>query len=308
MKLRDFLALFCSAAVTSHGAVVVSTNNEVGPGGVGSTFTPSYAVSATDLINGLAPSAVGGNFAVTEITGGTPVLTDGVYGAITEPGGAADRTHLIFGIGGGGGGSGTFVTYTLNTAVNTLGYNISSIAVFGGWNDNGRDQQLYRAAYSVVGSPLFIDLPLVDFNPVIGANLQSATPDDSFRECPPVPRDRSGPSSLHLRHSGSRKWLRRVRRDRRHRRGDRARAWCRRFAPRGSRIVAARAAPAADPARGAASRSLGESVACAPAAARILIQMPRSSRDRMSRSAVSSEHFASFATFASRSHDVLRQG
>jgi PEP-CTERM motif len=174
MKLRDFLALFCSAALTSHGAVVVSTNNEVGPGGVGSMFTPSYVVSATDLINGLAPSAVGGDFAVTEITGGTAVLTDGVYGTITEPGGAADRTHLIFGIGGGGSGSGTFVTYTLNTAVNTLGYNISSIAVFGGWNDNGRDQQLYRAAYSVVGSPLFIDLPLVDFNPAIGANLQSA--------------------------------------------------------------------------------------------------------------------------------------
>jgi hypothetical protein len=155
--------------------VVVSTNNEVGPGGAGSTFTPSYVVSATDLINGLAPSAVGGDFAATEITGGTPVLTDGVYGTITEPGGAPDRTHLIFGIAGGGSGTGTFATYTLDTSVNTRGYDISSIAVFGGWNDNGRDQQLYTAAYSQVGSPLFIDLPLVDFNPAIGANVQSAT-------------------------------------------------------------------------------------------------------------------------------------
>lgn len=47
--------------------------------------------------------------------------------------------------------------------------------MYGGWNDNGRDQQLYTAAYSLVGSSTFIDLPLVDFNPVIGGGLQSAT-------------------------------------------------------------------------------------------------------------------------------------
>jgi PEP-CTERM motif len=178
-RARHILSLLFVVAVAiaapAFAVVVTTTDNQVGPGGVGSTFTPSYVVSSTDLINGLAPSASGGDFAATEITGGTPVLTDGVYGTITEPGGAPDRTHLIFGIAGGGGGSGTFVTYTLDTSVNTLGYDITSIAVFSGWNDNGRDQQLYRAAYSVIGSPLFNDLPLVDFNPVIGANLQSAT-------------------------------------------------------------------------------------------------------------------------------------
>lgn len=175
MKIQATVVIFCLAGFSAKAAVSISTNSEVGPGGVGSTFTPSYVVSSTDLINGLAPSASGGNFAATEITGGMPVLTDGVFGTITEPGGAPDRTHLIFGIAGGGSGTGTFVTYTLDTSVNTLGYDIISIAVFGGWNDNGRDQQLYTASYSLVGNPGFIDLPLVDFNPAISPNLQSAT-------------------------------------------------------------------------------------------------------------------------------------
>ena len=54
------IAFLTGAALTADGAVQIVTNNEVGPGGVGSTFTPSYAVSSTDLINGLMPSAFGG--------------------------------------------------------------------------------------------------------------------------------------------------------------------------------------------------------------------------------------------------------
>jgi hypothetical protein len=175
MKLRTIFAALTSGAFAAHGAVIPVFDNQVGPGGVGSTFTPSYVVSSTDLLNGLSPTASGGNFAATEITGGLPVLTDGTYGTITEPGGAADRTHLIFAIAGGDSGTGTFATYTLNTSVNTLGYDIDRIVVYGGWNDNGRDQQLFTVAYSVVGSPAFIDLPPVNFNPAIGDNLQSAT-------------------------------------------------------------------------------------------------------------------------------------
>ncbi|MDB6136058.1 MAG: Immunoglobulin I-set domain protein [Verrucomicrobiales bacterium] len=175
MKFPISSAILLLSALSAPAAVVFSTNNEVGAGGVGSTFTPSYSVSSTDLINGMTPSASGGNFAATEISGGLPVLTDGTYGAITEPGGAADRTHLIFGLGGGAADTGTFVTYSLNIAANPLGFNISSIAVYGGWNDNGRDQQLYTVAYSMLGSSAFIDLPTVNFNPAVDANLQSAT-------------------------------------------------------------------------------------------------------------------------------------
>jgi hypothetical protein len=160
-------------ATPAFAAVVNSTDFQVGLGGVGSTFTPTYVVANNDLINGMTPSAFVGDFAVTELTGGLPVLTDGAYGTITEPGGAIDRTHGAFGIAGGGGGSGTSVTYSL--APNALGFNISSVAVYGGWNDNGRDQQLFTFSYSKVGDSSFVTLPLtVNFNPSVGANLQTA--------------------------------------------------------------------------------------------------------------------------------------
>ncbi len=176
--MKFHLAIIASAtslAVSAEAAIQIVTNNEVGPGGAGSTFTPSYAVSSTDLINGLLPTASGGNFSAVELSGGLPVLTDGTYGTITEPGGAPDRTHLIFGLGGGGGGTGTFATYSLNLALSPLGYDIDRFDIYAGWNDSGRDQQLLTIAYSRVGDSAFIDLPLIDFNPVVGANLQSAS-------------------------------------------------------------------------------------------------------------------------------------
>jgi len=173
-KLSRRLALAALALVAGRASAVVTVTPDVqvGPGGAGSTFTPSYVVSATDLINGKAPTASVGDFSV-ELSGGLPVLTDGAYGTITEPGGAPDRTHGAFGVAGGGGGTGTSVTYALGT--NPAGYNISSIVSYGGWNDNGRDQQAYTVAYSTVASPgTFIDLATVSYNPTVGASLQTA--------------------------------------------------------------------------------------------------------------------------------------
>ena len=167
----------CVAALLSAPAAAVPqvvTDFQVGPGGAGSTFTPSYIVSSTDLINGKSPSASSGDFAF-ELSGGLPVLTNGTYGTITEPGGAPDRTHQAFAVGGGGSGTGTFVTYSLDLAASPLGYNVSRIDVYGGWNDNGRDQQAYTVQYSTVASPAaFIDLANVNFNPAVAANLQTA--------------------------------------------------------------------------------------------------------------------------------------
>jgi hypothetical protein len=173
-KLSRGLALAAIVLVAGRASAVVSvsTDFQVGPGGAGSTFTPTYAVSSTDLINGQAPTASAGNYAF-ELSGGLPVLNDGAYGTITEPGGAADRTHGAFGVAGGGSGTGTFVTYSLGT--NPTGYNISSIVSYGGWNDNGRDQQAYTVAYSTVASPgTFIDIATVSFNPAVANNLQTA--------------------------------------------------------------------------------------------------------------------------------------
>jgi hypothetical protein len=168
---------WCVAVLMSApaGAVPqIATDFQLGPGGAGSTFTPSYVVSSTDLINGRPAAASSGNFAF-ELSGGLPVLNDGVYGTITEPGGAPDRTHLAFGVAGGGQGTGTFVTYELDLAASPLGYNLSRVDVFGGWNDSGRDQQAYTVQYSTVASPAaFIDLANVSFNPTIPADTQTA--------------------------------------------------------------------------------------------------------------------------------------
>jgi hypothetical protein len=170
----------CATAVPAFAelAVAFSTDAQVGPGGAGSTFTPTYVVSNSDLINGRLPSASTGNFAAVELAGGLPVLTDGVYGTITEPGGAADRTHRAFALGGGGDGTGTSVTYALDTAASPLGYNISSVAVYGGWNDRGRDQQLYSIAFSKAATPgTFVEIGGLNFNSadsLVPENVQTA--------------------------------------------------------------------------------------------------------------------------------------
>jgi hypothetical protein len=167
------MGLFAFTART-FAVVNAATDSQVGPGGAGSTFTPTYVVSNSDLIQGLLPTASSGDYAV-ELSGGLPVLTDGTFGTITEPGGAPDRTHFAFAVAGGGSGTGTTLTYSLNTAASPAGYNLSSINTYGGWNDNGRDQQAYTVSYSTVANPAtFIDLIAVDFNPTVANNLQSA--------------------------------------------------------------------------------------------------------------------------------------
>jgi hypothetical protein len=157
----------------SSAAPVVTTDAQAAPAAGGASFTPTYTPSSSDLINGLAPSASNGDFAL-ELGGGLPALTDGTYGTITQPGGAPDRTHAAFATAGNT--AGTSVTYTLNTAANPLGFDVNSIVVYGGWNDNGRDQQMYQVLYSTTANPTsFINLASANFNPTVPADTQSAT-------------------------------------------------------------------------------------------------------------------------------------
>lgn len=51
----------------------------------------------------------------------------------------------------------TTTTYTLNTVTSALGYDITAINVFSGWQDD-RANQSYRLFYSLVGSAAFIQL------------------------------------------------------------------------------------------------------------------------------------------------------
>jgi hypothetical protein len=157
----------------AQASPVIDTNSQAAAAPNTPSFTPTYTVSSTDLINGRTPSASNGDFAL-ELAGGLPVLTNGTFGTITEPGGAVDRTHGAFATAGNT--AGTTVTYTLNTAASPLGSNLNSIAVYGGWNDSGRDQQNYQVLYSTVQNPTnFINLTTVNFNPTVPDNTQSAS-------------------------------------------------------------------------------------------------------------------------------------
>ena len=169
------VAVSAGLSSVASGAVVYSTEVQFSPNPAAS-WTPSYVVSATDLINGAAPGASTGNFAL-EVGGGLPVLTDGAYGTITRvPVTGTPEPHPAFATAGNGNGAGSVATYNLNLATSPLGYNISRIDVYGGWNDAGRDQQRYNVLYSTVGDPTtFIPLTSVDYQPANTGNVQSAT-------------------------------------------------------------------------------------------------------------------------------------
>lgn len=133
------------------GAAVVTTDAQSGP----SPFTPSYTPSSSDLLNGMTPSSQSGNFQ-QEAAGGVAVLTDGTFGTIDRSGPGYSAPFATAGNNGG-----TSLTYTLGSPTN-----LASIDVYGGWQDNGRDQQGYSVLYSTAADPAtFLPLATVDFNP-----------------------------------------------------------------------------------------------------------------------------------------------
>jgi len=178
MLRRTLLVLAAATAALSSvasGAPVFSTDVQFSPDPANS-WTPSYIVSTSDLINGTMPASSVGNFAL-EVGGGLPVLTNGAYGTITRvPVAGTPEPHPAFATAGNLNGSGSSATYNLNLTASPLGYNISQIDVYGGWNDAGRDQQRYDVLYSTVASPAtFIPLTSVDYQPANPTNVQSAT-------------------------------------------------------------------------------------------------------------------------------------
>jgi len=120
-------------------------------------LTPTWTVPPGSLIAGLLPSATNsGNFRGETATVGLPVLTDGIVGFIGNGNDAAMVTA--------GSSAGTGFTYTLPASAH--GYNITSIVVYGGWNDGGRDEQEYNILASTVSAPTnFTLLTSFDYAP-----------------------------------------------------------------------------------------------------------------------------------------------
>ena len=127
-----------------------------GPG-----FYAPFTPSNTDLLQtSLGSSIFGGSFAL-ENTGGVPILNNGQF-SITGIGNNNPELATA--------GNNAFVQYDLSLAAAPLGYDISGIDTYGGWNDAGRDRQVFKISYSLVGSSDFVYLGAVDSNPAAGGN------------------------------------------------------------------------------------------------------------------------------------------
>jgi alpha-L-rhamnosidase len=159
--------------------VNIATTNQTGSGS--GTFYPSWTVVTNgSLIAGLSPSTTSGNFSeevpgrnVKSLTaGGSLGLTQiaGTYGYTTS------TNYVTCGNGTGPDGSsaGSTIIYTLPASAD--GYSLTNITVYGGWADNGRDQQACTVYYSTVTAPSnFIELAIVNYTPSIAGGIQSAT-------------------------------------------------------------------------------------------------------------------------------------
>lgn len=143
-------------AALAHSATVVSFVGayETGAG----PFTPSYGTSvSTNLLSGLMPVATTGNPVKEAGMLGLSVLTNGSIGPI------GDKSPFVSVGNYQGGGAVTFLTYQLPTATA-----ISSIGVYGGWVDAGRDEQDFTFRYSTDGGTTFTDLIRVQNKGTVG--------------------------------------------------------------------------------------------------------------------------------------------
>lgn len=174
-SICQLLAAVSVAAAANNASGDIVTNT--------STQTTAYTVSNTDLlqqpgvthVNRDATGAVlsdtdtlftyvDGNNGNT-VSLGVPALTNGAFGLAGRP--QADGEYAgIKGQNTGTSGNPLTITYTLDTSVNTAGYNLTGIDLYTGWADNGRDNINTAIAYSTVAAPtVFIPLTTVTYGP-----------------------------------------------------------------------------------------------------------------------------------------------
>jgi len=148
---------------TTVGNVLVKNTGQVGP----ASFYPAWSIDTNiDLIFGFPTDGSGnpgtaaagaGNYALEVPLNGDPtILADGVL--------SSDRTKMVS-CGWVNVGAGQSMTYTL-PAGPSFGYEITNITVYGGWPDDGRNQQKYQVLYSTFSAPsTFVSIGTFDYNP-----------------------------------------------------------------------------------------------------------------------------------------------
>jgi hypothetical protein len=170
------------AAITVFGTAVpaVNTATTSALGNGTGTFYPSWTVNTNgSLIAGQFPSSAAGDFSletpgrnVASLTIQNSLSLAHIVGNPSSQYPITTTTNYV--TCGNGSGAGSSLVYTLNGPVG--GYNLTNITVYGGWADNGRDQQAYTVYYSRVAAPTnFLLLGVVNYLPSNPASVQCAT-------------------------------------------------------------------------------------------------------------------------------------
>ncbi|HEV2329882.1 MAG TPA: DUF642 domain-containing protein, partial [Verrucomicrobiae bacterium] len=151
-------------------SLAAQTGNDVG------VFTPTWIVATNgSLIADQSPSATSGNFS-EEVSGRSvnSLTAGGSLGIYQIDGNYGTTTSANYVTCGNGDGAGSNIVYALTGSAN--GYNLTNITVYGGWKDNGRDQQAYTIYYSTVSNPTaFRLLGSVNYTPVNTAGVPCTT-------------------------------------------------------------------------------------------------------------------------------------
>jgi hypothetical protein len=162
------IAFASYSLVSAQGFLMVTPGNQQGS----LPFTPTWMPTIASLIANLPPSSSGGNFSLEAAGRNVLSLTSGGSLTISQIAGNTTSTNYI--TCGNGFGAGSNVVYTLPQSTN--GYDITNITVYGGWKDNGRDQQAYTVYFSSMANPAaFVALTSVNYNPSVSAGTASAT-------------------------------------------------------------------------------------------------------------------------------------
>jgi hypothetical protein len=170
---------FDNVRLKTTPGVISTTSSQTGSGS--GTFYPSWTVVTNgSLIAGRIPSTALGNFSEEAPGRNVNSLTAGGslgLAKITGTSGSTTSTNYVTcgnGVGPDGSSAGSTIIYALPAATN--GYDLTNITVYGGWADNGRDEQAYTVYYSAASAPTnFLFLAVVSYNPPIAGGIQSAT-------------------------------------------------------------------------------------------------------------------------------------
>jgi hypothetical protein len=139
----SIVGLFVAALGAAGQAAIVQSNTPFPSGTV--------PVSDTDLIDQSQPTFASSSLDAGSLAFGTVgELNNGVGNFVTAS----------------GGGNGSFqATFNLDTSINTLGYDVTSIQTASASAGDSRRIQFYEVFVSIVGSPLFTSLGTYTYDP-----------------------------------------------------------------------------------------------------------------------------------------------